>query len=134
MSTVDARSCKPLDQKLIRRLAKEHQILTTVEEGSIGEFGSHVVQFLALDRPAVDVVVEVLTILVTPNSLKNARNSAVASLVLPFRYIDHGTPRDQYAEAGLTVAHIALISATVLNVMSGTREALELMSSQLGGT
>ena len=45
----DARCCKPLDANLIRRLAKEHEILITVEEGSIGGFGSTVFHFLCLN-------------------------------------------------------------------------------------
>lgn len=45
----DARFCKPLDADLIRRLAKEHEFLITVEEGSIGGFGSHVSHFLSLN-------------------------------------------------------------------------------------
>lgn len=48
-TVADARFCKPLDRDLIRRLAREHSVLVTVEEGSIGGFGSHVVQFMALD-------------------------------------------------------------------------------------
>lgn len=48
-TVADARFCKPLDRDLIRQLAKNHQVLITVEEGSIGGFGSHVVQFMALD-------------------------------------------------------------------------------------
>lgn len=46
-------------------------------------------------------------------------------LVLPDRYIDHGSPADQLAEAGLTPSHIA---ATVFNILGQTREALEIMS------
>ena len=49
ITVADARFCKPLDRSLIRSLAKSHEILITVEEGSIGGFGSHVVQFMALD-------------------------------------------------------------------------------------
>lgn len=49
LTVADARFCKPLDHALIRSLAKSHEVLITVEEGSIGGFGSHVVQFLALD-------------------------------------------------------------------------------------
>lgn len=49
ITVADARFCKPLDIALIRGLAKSHEVLITVEEGSIGGFGSHVVQFLALD-------------------------------------------------------------------------------------
>lgn len=49
VTVADARFCKPLDADLIRRLAKEHEILITVEEGSIGGFGSHVSHFLCLN-------------------------------------------------------------------------------------
>lgn len=49
VTVVDARFCKPLDHSLIRSLAKSHEVLITVEEGSIGGFGSHVAQFMALD-------------------------------------------------------------------------------------
>lgn len=49
VTVADARFCKPLDGDLIRRLANEHQVLLTVEEGSIGGFGSHVSHFLALN-------------------------------------------------------------------------------------
>lgn len=49
MTVADARFCKPLDHALVRRLAKSHEVVITVEEGSIGGFGSHVVQFMALD-------------------------------------------------------------------------------------
>jgi len=105
-TVADARFCKPLDRDLIRQLAKNHQVLITVEEGSIGGFGSHVVQFMALDG-------------LLDGKLK------WRPLVLPDRYIEHGAPKDQFAEAGLTAAHIA---ATALNVLGKTREALQLMS------
>jgi 1-deoxy-D-xylulose-5-phosphate synthase len=49
VTVADARFCKPLDHELIRQLARNHQVLITIEEGSIGGFGSHVVQFMALD-------------------------------------------------------------------------------------
>lgn len=48
ITVADARFCKPLDTELIRQLAKEHEILITVEEGSIGGFCSHVSHFLSL--------------------------------------------------------------------------------------
>lgn len=48
-TVVDARFCKPLDTELIRRLAKEHPAMISIEEGSIGGFAAHVMQFLALD-------------------------------------------------------------------------------------
>lgn len=48
VTLADARFCKPLDTNLVRQLAKEHEILITVEEGSIGGFGSHVAHFLSI--------------------------------------------------------------------------------------
>ncbi|XP_010466391.1 PREDICTED: 1-deoxy-D-xylulose-5-phosphate synthase, chloroplastic-like [Camelina sativa] len=102
ITVADARFCKPLDVALIRSLAKSHEVLITVEEGSIGGFGSHVVQFLALDG-------------LLDGKLK------WRPMVLPDRYIEHGSPVDQLAEAGLTASHIA---ATALNLMGTPREAL----------
>lgn len=49
VTVADARFCKPLDIGLLRRLCENHEFLVTVEEGSIGGFGSHVSQFIALD-------------------------------------------------------------------------------------
>ncbi|EFH61703.1 1-deoxyxylulose-5-phosphate synthase [Arabidopsis lyrata subsp. lyrata] len=102
ITVADARFCKPLDVALIRSLVKSHEVLITVEEGSIGGFGSHVVQFLALDG-------------LLDGKLK------WRPMVLPDRYIEHGSPMDQLAEAGLTASHIA---ATALNLMGTPREAL----------
>ncbi|XP_073025366.1 probable 1-deoxy-D-xylulose-5-phosphate synthase, chloroplastic [Primulina eburnea] len=106
LTVADARFCKPLDHALIRSLAKSHDVLITVEEGSIGGFGSHVAQFMALDG-------------LLDGKLK------WRPLVLPDRYIDHGSPADQLMEAGLTPSHIA---ATVFNMLGKAREALEIMS------
>ncbi|KAL1220575.1 1-deoxy-D-xylulose-5-phosphate synthase [Cardamine amara subsp. amara] len=102
ITVADARFCKPLDRALIRGLAKSHEVLITVEEGSIGGFGSHVVQFLALDG-------------LLDGKLK------WRPMVLPDRYIDHGAPADQLAEAGLMPSHIA---ATALSLIGAPREAL----------
>lgn len=49
VTVADARFCKPLDHALIRSLAKSHEVLITVEEGSIGGFGSHVAHSMALN-------------------------------------------------------------------------------------
>ncbi|WOK99377.1 putative 1-deoxy-D-xylulose-5-phosphate synthase 2, chloroplastic [Canna indica] len=100
----DARFCKPLDVDLIRRLVNEHEILITVEEGSIGGFGSHVLHYLSLSG-------------LLDGNLK------MRSMVLPDRYIDHGAPKDQIEEAGLSSRHIA---ATVLNLVGRQKEALHL--------
>ncbi|KAL2551318.1 1-deoxy-D-xylulose-5-phosphate synthase [Forsythia ovata] len=101
----DARFCKPLDADLIRRLAKEHEILITVEEGSIGGFGSHVSHFLSLNG-----------ILDGPLKLR--------SMVLPDRYIDHGAPQDQIEEAGLSSRHIC---ATILSLLVMPKEVLNFV-------
>lgn len=81
-TVADARFMKPLDVDLVLRLAREHEILITIEEGSIGGFGSHVLQTLA-DNGALD------------------RGLRVRSMVLPDVYLDHDTPAALYARAGL---------------------------------
>ncbi|KAL3527566.1 hypothetical protein ACH5RR_012222 [Cinchona calisaya] len=103
-TVADARFCKPLDGDLIKTLANEHEFLITIEEGSIGGFGSHVSHFLSLNG-----------ILDGPLKLR--------SMVLPDRYIDHGSPVDQIEEAGLSSRHIC---ATVLSLLGRPREALQL--------
>ncbi|KAL0350196.1 UNVERIFIED_CONTAM: putative 1-deoxy-D-xylulose-5-phosphate synthase 2, chloroplastic [Sesamum radiatum] len=103
-TVADARFCKPLDTDLVRRLAKEHEILITVEEGSIGGFGSHVCHFLTLNG-------------ILDGQLK------LRSMVLPDRYIDHGAPEDQLEAAGLSSRHIC---GTVLSLMGRPMEALKL--------
>jgi 1-deoxy-D-xylulose-5-phosphate synthase len=79
---VDARFAKPLDTALVLRLAKEHEVLITIEEGSIGGFGAYVMQTLA-DKGALDA------------GLK------VRCMVLPDRFIDQDSPTAMYAAAGL---------------------------------
>ncbi|KAK8481249.1 hypothetical protein V6N12_055245 [Hibiscus sabdariffa] len=103
ITVADARFCKPLDTDLIKQLANEHEILITVEEGSIGGFGSHVSHFLTLNG-------------ILDGSLK------LRAMVLPDRYIDHGSHQDQIEEAGLSSRHI---TATVLSMLGRPREALQ---------
>ena len=81
-TVVDARFAKPLDTELVLRLAREHEVLVTIEEGSIGGFGSHVLQTLA-ERGALDT------------GLK------VRAMVLPDVFIDQDSPAAMYAQAGL---------------------------------
>ncbi|KAL0337809.1 UNVERIFIED_CONTAM: putative 1-deoxy-D-xylulose-5-phosphate synthase 2, chloroplastic [Sesamum calycinum] len=83
VTVADARFCKPLDGHLIRQLAQEHEVLITVEEGSIGGFSSHVSHFLCL------------------NGLLDG-NLKWRAMVLPDRYIDHGAQNNQIEEAGLS--------------------------------
>ena len=86
-TVADARFAKPLDEDLIRRLATGHEVLITVEEGSVGGFASHVLQFLAHEG-------------LLENGLK------VRPLVLPDRFVDQAKPEKMYAEAGLDSAGI----------------------------
>jgi 1-deoxy-D-xylulose-5-phosphate synthase len=96
-TVADARFCKPLDEDLIRRLAAEHEVLITVEEGSVGGFGSHVLQFLAIT-----------------GQLDNGPK--VRPMVLPDRFIDHHKPEVQYDEAGLSAKHIVATALQALGV------------------
>jgi 1-deoxy-D-xylulose-5-phosphate synthase len=81
-TVADARFAKPLDVDLVLRLAREHEVLITVEEGSIGGFGSYVLQALA-QHGALD------------HGLK------VRAMVLPDTFIDQDSPTAMYAKAGL---------------------------------
>ncbi len=81
-TVADARFAKPLDVDLIGELAKNHEVLLTVEEGSTGGFGAHVLHQLSSDG-------------LLDGALK------VRTLVLPDRYIDQGKPAAMYAAAGL---------------------------------
>jgi 1-deoxy-D-xylulose-5-phosphate synthase len=81
-TVADARFAKPLDIDLITRLAREHEVLITIEEGSIGGFGSHVLQALA-EQGLLD------------------RGLKVRSMVLPDIFIDQDSPAAMYATAGL---------------------------------
>ncbi|WP_214650064.1 1-deoxy-D-xylulose-5-phosphate synthase [Palleronia pontilimi] len=94
-TVADARFAKPLDRELILRLAAEHDALITIEEGSIGGFGSHVAQLLA-DEGVFDA------------------GLIFRSMVLPDIFIDQASPRDMYEVAGLNAEDI---EAKVLSVM-----------------
>jgi 1-deoxy-D-xylulose-5-phosphate synthase len=86
-TVADARFAKPLDVDLILRLARDHEVLITVEEGAVGGFGSHVLQTLA-EHGVLD------------GGLK------VRSMVLPDEFQDHDSPAAMYAKAGLDSAGI----------------------------
>ena len=85
---VDARFAKPLDEKLIMEVASNHEVFITIEEGSIGGFGSHVMQFLS-DRGVFD------------------RGLKFRSMILPDIFIDQDTPEKMYETAGLDSLSIA---------------------------
>jgi 1-deoxy-D-xylulose-5-phosphate synthase len=86
-TVADARFMKPLDTDLVSRLAREHEVLVTIEEGSVGGFGSHVLQYLATSG-ALD------------------RGLKVRTLTLPDVFIDQDKPEAMYAAAGLDAAGI----------------------------
>ena len=102
-TVVDARFAKPLDEDLVRRLAREHEVLVTVEEAAIGGFASHVMQFLALDG-------------LLDAGLK------LRPMTLPDRFVAHGTPDGMYEDAGLKASDIA---ATVLAALGRLDAAQE---------
>jgi len=87
ITLVDARFVKPLDQNLIWQLATDHEAIITIEEGSIGGFGSHVGYFLS-EKNLLD------------NNLK------YRSMILPDRFIDHEKPEIMYKNAGLDAISI----------------------------
>jgi 1-deoxy-D-xylulose-5-phosphate synthase len=95
MTVADARFAKPLDQVLIRRLALEHEVLMTIEEGSAGGFAAHVLQFLTNEG-------------LMDNGLK------VRVMTMPDRFLEHDKPAVQYELAGLTSSHIVANALTAL--------------------
>ncbi|HAQ35474.1 MAG TPA: 1-deoxy-D-xylulose-5-phosphate synthase, partial [Alphaproteobacteria bacterium] len=100
-TVADARFAKPLDEDLILRLAREHEVLITVEEGARGGFGAFVLHLLA-ERGALDAGLKIRT------------------LTLPDLFQDHDKPEVMYAEAGLNAPHIA---AAVLDALGREEEA-----------
>jgi 1-deoxy-D-xylulose-5-phosphate synthase len=100
-TVADARFAKPLDHDLIRRLAREHEVLITIEEGSIGGFAAHVMQFLAREG-AFD------------------KGLKIRPMTLPDRFIDQDTPEKMYEAAGLDAKSIV---ATALSALGREREA-----------
>jgi 1-deoxy-D-xylulose-5-phosphate synthase len=96
-TVADARFAKPLDEELILRLAREHEALITVEEGSMGGFGAFVLQFLAA-KGALD------------------RGLKIRTLVLPDRFQDQDKPEAMYVEAGLDANGIAAAALQALGV------------------
>jgi 1-deoxy-D-xylulose-5-phosphate synthase len=95
-TVADARFAKPFDKELVRQLARHHELIVTVEEGSIGGFGSHVMQFLS-GEGALDGAVR------------------MRSLVLPDVFIDQDKPDAMIARAGLNAEGI------VASVMAALR-------------
>jgi 1-deoxy-D-xylulose-5-phosphate synthase len=103
-TVADARFMKPLDTDLIERLAREHEVVVTVEEGSVGGFASHVLHHLA--RAGL-----------LDHGLK------IRPMVLPDRFIDHDAPTKQYEEAGLAARHITQTALDALGRTVAERSA-----------
>ena len=81
-TVADARFAKPLDHELLRVLADEHEVLITIEEGSVGGFGAFVLHTLS-DMGRLD------------------RGLKVRTMTLPDIFIDQDTPANMYKQAGL---------------------------------
>ena len=108
-TVADARFAKPLDRDLILRLAREHELLITIEEGAIGGFAAQVMQLLsdagALERPGFKI----------------------RSMILPDIFIDHDSPPAMYAKAGLDANGIV---NKVFDVF-GSRHTPELQPAEI---
>tara|TARA_R110002073_G_scaffold5843_8_gene35653 strand:+ start:2354 stop:4279 length:1926 start_codon:yes stop_codon:yes gene_type:complete len=101
VTVADARFAKPIDEDLVRRLAADHEVLVTVEEGSIGGFSAQVLQFMANDG-------------LLENGLK------VRAVTMPDAFLEQDKPEAQVAQAGLDAAGIV---ATVLSALGRADEA-----------
>ncbi len=95
-TVADARFCKPLDEELVRDLAANHELLITVEEGAIGGFGSHVMQFLAMNG-------------LLDNGLK------VRPVCMADVYIDQDSPQNMNDIAGINSQQIMDVALKALN-------------------
>ena len=95
-TVADARFAKPLDEDLVRRLAVEHEVLITVEEGAIGGFASYVLDYLARHD-------------LLDSGLK------VRTMVLPDAFLDHDAPNHMYDAAGMNAPHIMTMALAALD-------------------
>jgi 1-deoxy-D-xylulose-5-phosphate synthase len=102
-TVADARFAKPLDEELLLRLAKEHEVLITIEEGSVGGFGAFCLHALA-EHGALD------------NGVK------IRTMVLPDTFIDQDSPAKMYEEAGLNAdAIVAKVFAALGRQVAANR-------------
>ncbi len=101
-TVADARFAKPLDTDMINRLAREHEVVITIEEGAIGGFGSFVLHHLAMGGQL-------------DHGLK------IRTMVLPDVFLEHDSPNGQYETAGLNARHIVATALVALG-----REIAEL--------
>ncbi|WP_280945675.1 transketolase C-terminal domain-containing protein, partial [Methylobacterium platani] len=104
VTVADARFAKPLDEALILDLAGSHEVLVTLEEGSVGGFGAMVLHLLSSRGALDDGTVRVRT------------------LTLPDSYQEHDTPDRMYAEAGLDAAAIVRTVEAILPAREAAAE------------
>ena len=95
----DMRFLKPLDEELLARLAREHEVMITIEEGGIGGFGSHAASFLAT------------------NGLLDGKLK-FRPLMIPDTFVEQAGVNDMYAVAGLDRAGIVATALTTLGIDS----------------
>jgi len=103
-TVADARFAKPLDTALIDRLVREHEVLITIEEASIGGFSSQVLHYLA-----------------TSGQLDNGLK--IRPMVLPDVFIDHDAPVKQYDQAHLNAHHIVEVALSALGRQASVASA-----------
>src|SRR5215469_927832 len=104
-TVADARFAKPLDTALIDRLVREHEVMITIEEASIGGFGSHVLHYLA-----------------TSGQLDHGLK--IRPMVLPDTFLDHDAPAKQYDQAHLNARHIVETALSALGRQASAASAL----------
>ncbi|WBQ09144.1 1-deoxy-D-xylulose-5-phosphate synthase [Hyphomonadaceae bacterium ML37] len=105
-TVADARFAKPLDEDMILRLAREHEVLVTIEEGSRGGFGAFVLHLLA-EKGALD------------------RGLKIRTMTLPDVFLDHDSPFAMYDAARLNARHI---TATVLDALGREEDAARALA------
>jgi 1-deoxy-D-xylulose-5-phosphate synthase len=101
-TVADARFAKPLDTDLVKRLAREHEVLITIEDGAVGGFAAQVMQYLA-----------------TAGALDHGLK--IRPMILPDGFIDHAAPAKQYEYSGLDAKSIAATALTALGVAGEER-------------
>jgi 1-deoxy-D-xylulose-5-phosphate synthase len=105
-TVIDARFVKPLDQELILKCAREHEVMITVEEGSIGGFGSHVENLLS-EKSIFD------------------RGLKFRSMTLPDTFIEQDSPKKMYDSAGLNASQI---SKKILDILF-TKDSIKVVKN-----
>ena len=107
-TVADARFCKPLDEDLVSNLARNHDVLITIEEGAIGGFAAHVMQCLERHK-------------FLDQGLK------IRTMMLPDKFIDHDAPATMYAAAALNAPDIV---ATALGALGALGEGQDVGTPQ----